>query len=330
MYFMANDPRVPEDVRSAMAKWGLPKDEFTDNGNWSHQLYIREARRMIGHYVMTEHDCMDSIETPDSIGMGSYTLDSHNVQRYIKPDGFVQNEGDIGVHAPQPYEIAYGSIVPKVEESTNLFAPVAMSASHIAYGSIRMEPVFMILGQSAATAASIAIDKGLDVQEVDYEKDLRPLLLKDGQVLEFTVPGILKATKLDGIVIDDKDAKLTGTWKSSATNRPFVGSGYQHDDAAGDGKASATFTTDLPEAGSYEVQIAYPPNNNRASNIPVTIKHADGTETKTVNQKKSEELDEAFTSLGTFPFGKTATVVISNKETDGHVIIDAVRFVKQR
>jgi hypothetical protein len=168
-----------------MSKWGLPKDEFIDNQHWSHQLYIREARRMIGHYVMTEHDCLDAVVTPDSVGMGSYTLDSHNVQRYVKADEFVQNEGDIGVRAPQPYEIAYGSIIPQAEEATNLLAPVAMSASHIAYGSIRMEPVFMILGQSAATAASIAIEKDLAVQAVDYLKDLRPLLLRDGQVLNY-------------------------------------------------------------------------------------------------------------------------------------------------
>ena len=329
MYFMANDPRVPEDVRSAMSKWGLPKDEFIDNDNWSHQLYIREARRMIGHYVMTEHDCMDSVETPDSVGMGSYTLDSHNVQRYIKPDGFVQNEGDIGVHPGQPYEIAYGSIIPKADECTNLFAPVAMSASHIAYGSIRMEPVFMILGQSAATAASIAIEKKIDVQKVDYSGDLRPRLLADGQILEFIVPGILKASKLDGIVIDDRGSKLAGKWKSSSTNRPYVGSGYQHDDAAGDGRASATFSTDLPEPGTYEVQLSYPPNNNRASNVPVTIDHSGGSTEVVVNQRKAPDIDEAFLSLGSFTFDKSARVVISNKGTNGHVIIDAVRFVRQ-
>lgn len=329
MYFIANDPRVPEEVRSAMAKWGLPKDEFTDNGNWSHQLYIREARRMIGHYVMTEHDCLDTVATPDSVGLGSYTLDSHNAQRYIKPDGFVQNEGDIGVHAPQPYEVAYGSIIPKAEEATNLFAPVAMSASHIAYGSIRMEPVFMILGQSAATAASIAIDKDLDVQAVDYVKDLRPRLLADGQILELVVPGILSANKLEGIVIDDKDAQLTGTWTKSSTNIPRVGGAYHHDGGAKDGKATATFTTDLPESGTYEVQLSYPPNNNRASNVPVSIHHPGGAIEVNVNQKKAPTTDEAFISLGTFTFDKTAKVVISNQGTNGYVIIDAVRFIKQ-
>jgi hypothetical protein len=146
MYFMANDPRVPSDVRTKMATWGLAGDEFKDNGNWPHQIYVREARRMIGEYVMTEHDCLDTRETPDSVGMGSYTMDSHNAQRYVTPDGRVQNEGDIGVHTPRPYEIAYGSLVPKKSECQNLLVPVCLSSSHIAFGSIRMEPVFMILG----------------------------------------------------------------------------------------------------------------------------------------------------------------------------------------
>lgn len=182
LYFVTNDPRVPEDVRKMMSKWGLAKDEFEDNGNWPFNLYIREARRLVGEYVMTENDCRGKVKTPNSIGMGSYTLDSHNIQRYIKPDGKVQNEGDIGVHCP-PYKISYGSIVPKRGDCTNLFVTSACSASHIAYGSIRMEPVFMILGQSAATAAAMAIDKKVAVQDVDYET-LAEKLRKDGQILE--------------------------------------------------------------------------------------------------------------------------------------------------
>jgi len=183
MYFLANDPKVPEDVRKEMAEWGLAKDEFTDNGNWPHQLYIREARRMIGQYVMTEHDTFSEREITDPVGMGSYTLDSHNVQRYIKLDGFVQNEGDIGVRPKKgAYQISYGSLVPKQEECTNLLVPVCLSSSHIAFGSIRMEPVFMILGQSAALAASLAIEEGADVQDVAYPM-LEKLLKQEGQVL---------------------------------------------------------------------------------------------------------------------------------------------------
>jgi hypothetical protein len=184
LYFIANDPRVPKDVQAKMQKWGLPKDEFTDNGNWSHQLYIREARRMTGGYVMTENDLLKKRPTPDSVGMGSYGIDSHNVQRYITPDGFGQNEGDIGVPTKGPYEIAYGSLVPRKEQADNLLVPVCCSASHIAYGSIRMEPVFMILGQSAATAAVMAINANQAVQDVPYGK-LRDQLLKDGQILHY-------------------------------------------------------------------------------------------------------------------------------------------------
>lgn len=185
LYFIANDPSVPKDVQEKMQRWGLPKDEFTDNGGWSHQLYIREARRMVGSYVMTENELLKKRPTPDSIGMGSYGIDSHNIQRYVTPEGFVQNEGDIGVGLKAPYEIAFGAILPKRGQADNVLVPVACSASHIAYGSIRMEPVFMILGQSAATAATFAIDAGKPVQDVPYSQ-LREQLLKDGQILEYS------------------------------------------------------------------------------------------------------------------------------------------------
>jgi len=183
LYFIANDPRVPEDVQGQMRRWGLPKDEFTDNGGWPHQIYVREARRMIGAYVMTENELLNRRPTPDPVGMGSYTIDSHNVQRYITPEGHVQNEGDIGVPLPGPYQIAYGSLVSRRGQAGNLLVPVCVSSSHIAFGSIRMEPVFMILGQSAATAASLAIERNLAVQDVPYSA-LRDRLIADGQILE--------------------------------------------------------------------------------------------------------------------------------------------------
>jgi hypothetical protein len=170
-----------------MNKWGLAKDEFTDNGNWSRQLYIREARRMIGMAVSSENDVLAKREVLQPIGMGSYAMDSHNIQRYVNDEGFVQNEGDVGVHPKQPYAISFGALVPKKEECTNLIVPVCLSSSHIAYGSIRMEPVFMILGQSAAIAASIAIDKKQAVQDVDYGK-LKDILIQRKQVL--SVPKI--------------------------------------------------------------------------------------------------------------------------------------------
>ena len=183
LWFVANDPRVPEDIRSKMATWGLAKDEFTDNGNWPHQIYVREARRLIGEYVTTENDVLLKREVPKSVGMGSYAMDSHNIQRYITPEGYVQNEGDIGVSPPAPYSISYGSLVPKKEDCTNLLVPVCVSSSHIAFGSIRMEPVFMILGQSAAVAASMAIDNDHAVQDIPYEA-LKEKLLERNQILK--------------------------------------------------------------------------------------------------------------------------------------------------
>jgi hypothetical protein len=185
LYFITNDPRVPKDVQERMRQWGLPKDEFTDNGGWPHQIYVREARRMVGAFVMTEHELMKRRTTPSPAGMGSYTIDSHNVQRYVTPDGYVQNEGDIGVPLDGPYEISYGALVPRRGQADNLLVPVCVSSSHIALGSIRMEPVFMVLAQSAATAAVMAIDSGIAVQDVPYAA-LRARLLKDGQVLEYT------------------------------------------------------------------------------------------------------------------------------------------------
>ncbi len=182
MYFLANDPQVPEDIRTRMSQWGLARDEFVDNGHWPHQIYVREARRMMGDYVTTENDVQGKRQPPEPIGRGSYTMDSHNVQRYIQPNGFVQNEGDIGVPPKKPYQIAYGSITPKKAECENLLVPVCVSSSHIAYGSIRMEPVFMILGQGAGTAACLALDEDVAVQDVDYEV-LRKQLLADKQRL---------------------------------------------------------------------------------------------------------------------------------------------------
>lgn len=185
LYFVANDPRVPASIQERFREWGLAKDEFTDNGNWPHQIYVREARRMIGEFVMTENELLQKKSTPGSIGMGSYTIDSHNIQRYVTKEGHVHNEGDIGVSLPGPYQIAYGSIVPKEQECANLLVPVAVSSSHIAFGSIRMEPVFMILGESAATAASMALDEGIAAQKLDYDK-LKTQLEANNQILSKT------------------------------------------------------------------------------------------------------------------------------------------------
>ena len=183
LYFMQNDPGIPKDVQDSVRLFGLARDEFKDNGNWPHQLYIRESRRMLGMRVMTEFDVRGRRKVEEPVGMGSYSLDSHNTQRVVSPEGYVQNEGDIGVRPDKPYSISYGAILPRKEECENLLVPVCVSSSHIAYGSIRMEPVFMILGQSAATAAVLSIERGVAPQDLPYG-DLKGRLLKDGQVLE--------------------------------------------------------------------------------------------------------------------------------------------------
>ena len=181
MWFLSHSDRIPEPYRSQMRRWGLPRDEYPDTGGWTHQLYVREGRRMLGAYVMTEHNCQGREVPADSVGLASYNMDSHHCQMTVV-DGAVRNEGNVEVPV-EPYAIAYRALTPKREECANLLVPVALSSSHIAYGSIRMEPVFMVLGQSAATAASIAIDDELAVQDVDYAR-LRKRLLDDGQILE--------------------------------------------------------------------------------------------------------------------------------------------------
>ena len=187
VYFLATSPRVPDNMRLEMQSWGPAKDEFLDNDNWPRQLYVREARRMVSSYVMTEHNCRGEQTVPDAIGLAAYTMDSHNCRRLVR-DGSAQNEGDVQVGGFPPYPIAYRSIVPETSQCGNLAVPVCLSASHIAYGSIRMEPVFMILGQSAATAASLALDERVALQHLRYGR-LRSRLMADGQILSWPTGG---------------------------------------------------------------------------------------------------------------------------------------------
>lgn len=183
LYFIATDQRIPPAVREEMNKWGLAGDEFKDNGNWPYNIYVREARRMAGEYIITENDVLGRREVPQPIGMGSYAMDSHNVQRYVTPGGYVQNEGDIGVAPQKPYLIDLGSILPLRVECSNLLVPVCVSSSHIAYGSIRMEPVFMILGQSAGTIAAMAVENGKSIYDIPYD-EIKSKLEASGQILE--------------------------------------------------------------------------------------------------------------------------------------------------
>lgn len=332
MWTYAHHPRVPERIREAFQKLGLAKDEFAENGNWPRQMYVREARRMIGGYVMTEKNCKRQEVVPDSVGMGAYNMDSHNIQRYVTQDGHVRNEGDVQVGS-RPYPVSFRSITPKADECGNLLVPVCLSASHIAYGSIRMEPVFMVLGQSSATAAALAIDDNVPLQKLAYA-ELKARLEKDGQVLDFESPPIaakqgLTKAKLGGIVVDDSEAVLKGFDSIGSTASPYVMQGYRHDSDAAKGEQTARFQPDIPKTGSYKVLISYTALNNRATKVPVLIHHADGSNTVTVNQKEKPQVDGLLHLLGVFRFekGKDGFVEISNRGTDGHVIIDAVQWL---
>ncbi|HEX5412352.1 MAG TPA: FAD-dependent oxidoreductase [Terriglobia bacterium] len=185
-YFLGHDRRVPGELRSEMLEWGLAKDEFTDTGNWPFQLYVRESRRMLGEYVVVQRDLETEVSKPDAIGMGSYNTDSHNVQRYADENGYAQNEGDVEVPTI-PFQIPYRALLPKREECGNLLVPVCASASHIGYGALRLEPVYMIMGEAAGVASIMAVDKHQAVQAVDAGA-LAKELTKHGAVIEWSNP----------------------------------------------------------------------------------------------------------------------------------------------
>lgn len=324
LWFLANDTRLPASVRTATASWGLAPDEFTGNGGWPTQLYIREARRMVSAYVMTEADCRGSRVPADSVGLASYTMDSHNCQRVVVSGG-LKNEGDVQIGVPQPYPISYRAITPYEAQCANLLVPVCLSASHIAYGSIRMEPVFMILAQSAATAAHLAITAGSAVQQVPVAT-LQARLRADGQLLTWplTTPGEI-------IVDSSTSAGVTraGVWLRSTSVTGYWGPDYEHDDNTNKGVNRLRFTPAIPVAGSYQVFLRWTAHANRASNVPVDVCAGGTVTTRTVDQRSG---GGQWVSLGTFtlPAGSSpsgASVLIRTEATNGYVVADAARFV---
>ena len=308
-WYLANDPRAPEDLRAQAGNWGLAKDEFTDNKNWPYALYVREARRMIGAYVMRQRDCTEQITKPDSIGMGSFIMDSHAVQRLVNHDGSVIDEGNFDVPV-RPYQIPYRSLIPEPGQCGNLLVPVCMSASHVAYGSIRMEPQYMIMGQACGLAAVQALRNQLAVQNVNVPA-LQARLRELKQVLDLPLPpGSVAGKDLPGIVVDDAEAQFTGEWQASSSAGGIDGM-YHHDMNEGKGAKSARFEARVPREGKYEVRFAYTTAPNRATNVPVKITHADGEKTVIVNERRAPDIQKAFVSLGTFRFtgGQAGSVV---------------------
>lgn len=328
LWFLGHDKRVPEALRKETQQWGLCKDEFQDNHYWPYALYVREARRMVGEYVMVQKDCQTDITKPDTVGMGSFVLDCHIVQRIVTPDGNVTDEGSFQDSPTRPYQIPYRSLTPKRAECENLLVPVCLSASHIACCSLRMEPVYMALGQASGVAAAQAIKHRQSVQTIDVAA-LQQKLRAQKAVIELKGLGeIVSSSKFPGVVADETSALYQGEWKASSFGNPIDGVA-RHDENASKGSKEAKFTIKVPQAGRYEVRLAYPASPNRASNVPVTIQHAGGTSKVMVNEKLPPQIDKYFTSLGTYTFSpdQPATVIVSNAGTDGYVVVDAVQLV---
>jgi hypothetical protein len=333
MYFLTHDASVPLAVRAEAARWGPAADEFVDTGGWSPQLYVREGRRMVSDQVMTEHHCLGQEKVDDPVGMGAYGMDSHNCQRFIR-EGRALNEGDVQIRLPGPYPISYRSIRPRREECENLLVPVALSASHIAFGSIRMEPVFMVLGQSAAIAAWQSIETDAAVQDIDVA-ELIGRLRAAGQVLEYNAPtptteaALIDPASLPGLVIDDRDAAKEGTWTpSTQPEYRLVGTGYVHDGNADKGQARATYRFASVPAGTYGVVVIFPPHANRATNVPVTVRTPDGqVVAATVDERATG--DGGFARILTISLPSTGEVIVTldNTGTDGYVVTDGVQLL---
>ena len=321
LYFIGHDERMPDHLREDMLKWGYPKDEYTDNENWSPQMYVREARRMKGEYVMTQANCEGKEIVTDKVGMAAYTMDSHNCQRIVV-NGMVKNEGDVQVGGFGPYPIAYRSIIPMASECKNLLVPVCLSATHIAYGSIRMEPVFMVLSQSAAVAAVLALNNNTTVQKVDVKKLLQ--VLTTDPLADNSTPEIL---------VDDMDVTqvaIKGNWKKE-TRGSYGPSMLTADGMEGSPK-SVLFSPMILIAGNYQVYAFFPKLPNSSSSTSVNI--YDGKTKTELIIKDSDIRVEGQTSgewvpLGAYSLspGNKAYVEISNKNATGIVVADAVIFV---
>lgn len=327
LYFYGHDKRVPEMLRKRMLLWGYPKDEYVKYGNWTPQLYIRESRRMVGEYVATQADCQGRAYAEDGIGWAAYQMDSHNCQRIVvNKDGvdMVKNEGNVEIGGGLPYPIAYRSITPKREQCTNLLVPVCMSASHIAYGSIRMEPVFMVLGQSAAVAASLAIEQGnCDVQKV-ASKAINAVIEKD-PYMDGSQPDIL---------IDDCDGGVSVDEGCIAKGRGGYGLSFYELPLTSEPK-SVRFSLDaIPSAGTWAI-YSYQSRNKKLTSV-TSFEIVSGENSYEVEFNRDElnvlgQTSGDWALLGKYEFeaGAPVDVIISNAKADAVMRADAVLFVKQ-
>ncbi len=322
LYFLGNDPRVPQHLRSEMQQWGYPKDEYTDSDNFSPQLYIREARRMVSDYVMTENHCVGREVAEDGIGMAAYTMDSHNTQRLVV-NGMAKNEGDVQQGTPNPFPISYRSIIPRKSECTNLLVPVCLSASHIAFGSIRMEPVFMVLGQSAGLAAAMATNVDDNVHNVDVadvQQSLRENPLSDNTTAEILVDNS-----------DKSQVKIIGEWQLDSLARNRYGINYlvSSSKSAQNTTPEAMFQPNFKTSGKYKVYIYVPDRVGLAEAYALKINSQGKVETAFLDTATGKN-DWLYAGEFEFAANGQDNLIIERANSVGSVIADAVLFLPTR
>ena len=345
-HFLTSDPAVPTAIRNKYAKLGLCKDEFADYDHFSPALYVRESRRMKGMYVISQNDILKSPEKDDPIAISSFPIDSHDCRRIALKGGGVINEGTIfpvrneNLGQGYAYHVPYRSILPKPEQCDNLLVPVALSCTHVGISSLRIEGAWMVIGQGAGIAAALAADLDVAVQELKYEK-LRERLLAQKQVLELpdvshppSASGSITARSLPGIILDDRQAKLSGDWSRSTNFKPFIEDGYifcgdKKSKEKGDGKSTATFRFNAPKSGEYQLAVAYSAHETRASNVPVIVISGRNKKEFTVDQTQPLPSGEHFRSVGKVQLesGVETSITVNNRQTVGFVIVDALQLL---
>ena len=344
--FLTTDEAVPAKIRATMAELGLCRDEFPETGHWSPQLYVREGRRMDGRFMLTQKDVLAEPQKDDPIAVSSFPIDSHDCRRLALPDGVI-NEGTIfpvrmpGRRHGYAYHIPYRSITPSAAECANLLVPVALSATHVAYSSVRVEPTWMAIGQSAGVAAALAAKADVTVQALDYAA-LRARLLAQNVALELPVlpplpakdarpsgPVSLDPKSLPGLILDDAQAELSGDWERSANFKPYVGTSYLHDGQRSDGKSRAVFRFKVPADGDFELRMAYSAHETRTTRLPVTIAGGGAEHRFTVDQTRPLPSGQAFREVGRVRLsqGVDYALTVTNADTRGFVILDAFQLL---
>ncbi|BAV09412.1 FAD dependent oxidoreductase [Filimonas lacunae] len=322
LYFIGHDSRMPAHLRAQMLKWGYPKDEYVNNHHWSPQLYIREARRMKGVYVMTQANCEGREVVTDGVGMAAYTMDSHNAQRLVV-NGMVKNEGNVEIGGFGPYPVSYRSIIPQAAECSNLLVPVCLSASHIAYGSIRMEPVFMALSQAAATAAVLAVQQHTTVQEVNVSR--LQSLLKTNPLADGSSPELL---------IDNEDAAhitLHGEWKR-VTEGAYGPSLLVH---AGNSSGSVQFSGSVSKTGKYHIYTFLPKLEQVAPTVNVQLRYGGQVKNTSISPASIQiqgQTSGEWVSLDVcyLQAGKPFSATIYGNTSQGTTAADAILLVPER